>query len=495
MNILLKYVKFYKNFLIFSFLTNNFFVLKGQTLLDWANSCFSHLQEYAVNTKSPTRLTTIIRNDTLSKLIDNVNSRLFNCPKTDFYVQKLVVNNNSKIFIMGDIHGSIHSLLRNLLRLFILGYLDNNFRLIKDNTYIVFLGDYQSLGRYGTEVWYTILTTVANNDPNRIILLRGNHESTGVADSFGFLAELTTKYKTYAQAIKGKLSALWHHLPLALFLGCNGNYAQFCHGGIDPKYNPKALLDGPNTLELIRGDYTKSGLMEGYFCQYNPSFHGRITHCAGHTFRPLIDTLALANFLSNPANGYTNVKVFFRGHQHSYYGCKMFLKEPREKLELSSRTDDKFDSQYPLAWWQRVLKHYHPILISSDGFQIINYGPVYTLSTAPEGASYPDNPFNYDCLGILTVGQNFEDWRFIPYEISLGETHKRDQKFVTCKICDAWRSGTKLIDITEAGEININDCLEVSWGNTPGSCVIEENQLSKALLVLKEKLLTLAKSL
>jgi hypothetical protein len=91
MNILLKYVKFYKNFLIFSFLTNNFFVLKGQTLLDWANSCFSHLQEYAVNTKSPTRLTTIIRNDTLSKLIDNVNSRLFNCPKTDFYVQKLWV--------------------------------------------------------------------------------------------------------------------------------------------------------------------------------------------------------------------------------------------------------------------------------------------------------------------------------------------------------------------------------------------------------------------
>ena len=57
------------------------------------------------------------------------------------FVEKVSVGARQRIIFIGDIHGSAHSLLRNLLRLQAEGILDDNFKLI-DNYYLLFTGDY-----------------------------------------------------------------------------------------------------------------------------------------------------------------------------------------------------------------------------------------------------------------------------------------------------------------------------------------------------------------
>jgi hypothetical protein len=88
------------------------------------------------------------------------------------YAQKLVVPVNNEIVLIGDLQGSYHSLMRNLLRLQALGYVDNNWK-IKANTYLIFLGDLVQGGKHDGEVLYTVLRLkLANN--NNVICIKGN---------------------------------------------------------------------------------------------------------------------------------------------------------------------------------------------------------------------------------------------------------------------------------------------------------------------------------
>ncbi len=93
-------------------------------------------------------------------------------------VQKKVIPAGSKVCFMGDIHGSLHSLLRNLKRLQLLDFLGDDFKL-KEGNYMVFLGDYVDRGTYGIEVLYLLMCLkLANWD--KVILLRGNHELVSI---------------------------------------------------------------------------------------------------------------------------------------------------------------------------------------------------------------------------------------------------------------------------------------------------------------------------
>lgn len=80
-------------------------------------------------------------------------------------------------FIVGDIHGSFHDLLR------ILHYIDIN------DTKTVFLGDYVDRGFFSLEC-VTLLFTLKILYPNKIYLLRGNHEFDAMCSQYGFKKEI-----------------------------------------------------------------------------------------------------------------------------------------------------------------------------------------------------------------------------------------------------------------------------------------------------------------
>lgn len=187
---------------------------------------------------------------------------LSNAPHTDdeFYdvnaqiykpfVQKLIVNPHSTIALRGDLHGDIHSLLAYINFLQKEGYM-NGFSITKKDFYLVFLGDYVDRGNYGAEVLYTLMRLKIEN-PDHIMLVRGNHEDLSVCSRYGFYQECAAKSADASSESFLRITRLYDFLPVALYLGCGTSshidYLQCCHGGMEVGYNPKALLQTKTPL-------------------------------------------------------------------------------------------------------------------------------------------------------------------------------------------------------------------------------------------------------
>jgi hypothetical protein len=165
------------------------------------------------------------------------------------FVQRIELPAGSKMLFLGDLHGSIHSLLRNMLHMAQQGYLSNDWKL-KDGMHLMVLGDMTDYGCYGVEVLYTLLKLkLANWD--RVFFVRGNHENISMATGCGFRIELLNKYKGGATAFQDgknifqKFILMSATLPLAIFVSSASDpdsYIQCCHGGVEPFYNPTIFL-------------------------------------------------------------------------------------------------------------------------------------------------------------------------------------------------------------------------------------------------------------
>jgi hypothetical protein len=222
---------------------------------------------------------------------------------------------------------------------------------------MIFLGDYQNCGRYGAEVWYTVLNILLNNDLNRVILLRGNHENRGNIKIHGFSRELSKKYeKDKRKPLKRKFLDFWNMLPVALFLGCGDYFIQCCHGGLEHKYNPGDFLEdvGAKILyeDVSQIDINSSGFVRGKFST-KPTKEG----CS-------IDPRRLQDILKGHS-GYSKVIGFVRGHQDSHYGCKMIPKN-----EVLSGFGTKGCSYSRPISWKRVYSDEHlPDLVGLDLYE------------------------------------------------------------------------------------------------------------------------------
>uniref|UniRef100_A0A7S3D1T5 Serine/threonine-protein phosphatase n=1 Tax=Palpitomonas bilix TaxID=652834 RepID=A0A7S3D1T5_9EUKA len=124
------------------------------------------------------------------------------------------------VTVCGDVHGQFH----DLLEIFQIG------GDCPDTNYL-FMGDYVDRGYYSVET-VSLLLCLKARFPERIKLIRGNHESRQITQVYGFYDECVRKYGS-ANVWK-YLTDLFDYLPLSALI----EDQVFCpHGGLSPSIN------------------------------------------------------------------------------------------------------------------------------------------------------------------------------------------------------------------------------------------------------------------
>mmetsp|Transcript_8997 Transcript_8997/g.22907 ORF Transcript_8997/g.22907 Transcript_8997/m.22907 type:complete len:309 (+) Transcript_8997:140-1066(+) len=139
---------------------------------------------------------------------------------------------SAPVTICGDIHGQFY----DLMELFRIGGKS------PDTNYL-FLGDYVDRGYYSVET-VTLLVCLKVRFPNRIFILRGNHETRQITQVYGFYDECLRKYGN--TNVWKYFTDLFDYLPLTAVVE---NQVMGLHGGLSPSID---YLDNIRALDRVQ---------------------------------------------------------------------------------------------------------------------------------------------------------------------------------------------------------------------------------------------------
>ena len=208
--------------------------------------------------------------------------------KEIFSKEQNVVRVSSPVTIAGDIHGQFH----DMLELFKTGG-------DVSNTKYLFLGDYVDRGLHSVQV-ITLLFLMKIENPDQIILLRGNHEARSQTQVFGFYDECLMKFGD-SQVWK-MFTDTFDMMPVSAVID---NKLFCCHGGLSPS---APTIDDLQQLERRRELGDNGALADVAWSDPEDDHQGWLPspRGAGYTFGQ--DVLEAWNHL----NG---LEMLIRGHQ------------------------------------------------------------------------------------------------------------------------------------------------------------------------------------
>lgn len=141
--------------------------------------------------------------------------------------QPTVINVTPPVKVFGDIHGQYDDLMR-----FFQYWKEPNDSCNGDilNTDYIFIGDYVDRGSFSLEV-ICLLMALKIKFPDKIWLLRGNHEDSLVNETFGFLEECKYRLKVDSLQLKvyETMNLFFEYLPLAAIIS---DEIICLHGGV-----------------------------------------------------------------------------------------------------------------------------------------------------------------------------------------------------------------------------------------------------------------------
>jgi hypothetical protein len=107
------------------------------------------------------------------------------------YIKVLKPDIDDKFIVIGDLHGSFHTLVRNLFRFRASNIIDENFKIAHDYK-IIFLGDILDRGWYGYEC-LVLISLLKLNNSGKVFINRGNHEEIWMTTKESFIKEIQNK--------------------------------------------------------------------------------------------------------------------------------------------------------------------------------------------------------------------------------------------------------------------------------------------------------------
>ncbi|KAK8858051.1 hypothetical protein M9Y10_013151 [Tritrichomonas musculus] len=205
------------------------------------------------------------------------------------------------VFVLGDIHGDIHDLLRVLSKIF-------NF-LSDKSAKILMLGDYIDRGGFSTEVVLLIFSLMSCY-PENFFFLRGNHEFPGISSVDILDVELNSLYgKT---PLFDEIHRVFSYLPLAAVIG-DSYFA--VHGGLSPKLiTPSDINQVEYPIVDVKADKLVEDILWSDPCA---KIAGFIDSTRGKG--TLFGSSAIQTFLQH-----NNFKMIIRAHQCVINGISLF---------------------------------------------------------------------------------------------------------------------------------------------------------------------------
>jgi hypothetical protein len=353
------------------------------------------------------------------------------------FVERELVSPGAQVFFHGDLHGDVRSLVAWVDWLNRNGYL-RDFTIARPNVYLVFLGDYTDRGMYGVEVLYTMLRLKVAN-PNHVFIVRGNHEDVGLATRYGFMVEGRGKYGANFDA--KHVLRLYDFLPVVLYLGCETNVIQCNHGGVEPGFDPKRILDAPEPVHFqLLGRLNQMRFVKGHpkFIQGMSSQSRRLMDSTLTDFQPDTPTSpAVIGFMWNDFSvvhgeaefdydpgrafiyGENPTKVVLAEGSGSVRQLRAIFRAHQQATILNSMMRRLIPGHGVYRHWQETdsvsMLNSDPAAIAknidlSEERRVPLYS-VWTFNVVPDSVYGEALNYSFDTFGMLTMATSFDDWR------------------------------------------------------------------------------------
>jgi len=323
--------------------------------------------------------------------------------QTKINVVKWTIPDDSKVLIIGDIHGDKIALEKVFGRWFKKGYLKPYF-ILAPNIYIISTGDLIDYGSNSINVLCSMLFLRKNN-PKQVMLLCGNHESkdNNIPGRDKFKSEVN-KFKNEFNKDNNKIiTAIIDNISLigpdmlALHFGDEIEGTYFMHGMYPVKFENQQNFFGfqkptENKITYWPAEKVLPEILEKLIQWNDLSIDSSETSASSRNVEPTCNVGS--TILTEIMNKY-RIKGFIRGHQ-DYCGAQLYpLKDPEECTQTANIITTKVANNV----YTRVCKNKSASLFSSgwcktDGIKYqweninngesINENRIITISMANE---------------------------------------------------------------------------------------------------------------
>ena len=230
------------------------------------------------------------------------------------FIEKITITNpNAKVHMIGDIHGSLHSLHYVLKKLSSTNaFKPDSYELDTDH-YLIFLGDIVDYSYFSLECLALVFLLYILN-PTKVTIINGNHEDAPTYGRYNFNQEMQSQIPITA----GIYTKLLYYLPAAVYLQYNGKTYHLSHGAYDHIYcDLGSSVEDPLT-KLLK-DNSKQ------FDKFNSSVESNYKWgdfnemCQSKSLNPFVDpSTGRAQFCKRHITQYLkkyNIECIISGHQ------------------------------------------------------------------------------------------------------------------------------------------------------------------------------------